>query len=237
MSGSEGNSSCDGSWSLLISHIWSEDSNMQISFKKAGFTLLDTAFLWGASGVSAVNWTKSPNLRREWTCDWQHEREKDSWGASHAVSGGRVTCLGFLQVWEEVQHGGPGDGMAVGARFKPEPWTRVRNLALNLQTNVKLQRKSKPDDSKYSLINLGWNLSRVCYDSEYLIFTDFEQKCTLFEDIHNTGIKFYHLLQKGSVRCHSWAPDIIYIFLCVCCGYWFVYWSDQCLGYVLCKYI
>lgn len=130
-----------------------------------------------------------------------------------------MTCLGFLQVWEEVQHGGPGDGMAVWARFKPEPWTRVRNLALNLQTNVKLQRKSKPDDSKYSLINLGWNLSRVCYDSKYLIFTEFEKKkktCSLFEDIHNTGIKCFIIYCKRDQLDVTLELLILYIFsLCV----------------------
>lgn len=47
----------------------------------------------------------------------------------------KTTCLDFLQVREEVQHGGAGGGMAaVWARFKPEPPTTVRNLfiALNL---------------------------------------------------------------------------------------------------------
>lgn len=48
---------------------------------------------------------------------------------SGAVREREITCLAFLQVREEVQHGGAGGVMAaVRARFKPEPPTTVRNL-------------------------------------------------------------------------------------------------------------
>lgn len=186
-------------------------------FKKAGFTLLDTAFLWGASGVSAVNWTKSPNLRREWTCDWQHEREKDVIVEVHHTR----SSVEEWRVWVFSRYGKRSNmedqvmAWLFGHDSNQNPGPGWGNLTLNLQTNVKLQRKSKPDDSKYSLINLGWNLSRVCYDSKYLIFTDFEKNCSLFEDIHNTGIKCFIIYCKRDQLHVTLELLILHIFLCV----------------------
>lgn len=181
MSGSEENSSYDGLWTPVISHIWLEDSEMQISFfkKKATFTLLDTVFFWGASGVSAVNWTKSPNLRCEWTCDWQREREKDVVVEVHHT-------FRSSQRWKSDAFGfSPGMGRGPTWR-RSRRWhgclgtIHTRTLDQGEKTRPKTSNKckaAKKEQTRWFQIQSnkpGLELIQIlCYDSNYLIFPDF----------------------------------------------------------------
>lgn len=139
----------------FVSHIY--DQGIQICkyvfffFLKKGFTLLDTGFFLRNLSCE-LNQKSEPEARVNlWLTALGQMSYLKCVTHSGVACDGRVTCLGFLQVWEEVQHGGACNGMAVWARFKPEPWTRVRNLVLKPSHKCKVvRRKNKPGDSKCS---------------------------------------------------------------------------------------
>lgn len=105
-------------------------ANLFVFFLKKGFTLLDTGFFLRNLSCE-LNQKSEPEARVNlWLTALGQMSYLKCVTHSGVACDVRVTCLGFLQVWEEVQHGGACNGMAAWARFKPEPWTRVRNLAL-----------------------------------------------------------------------------------------------------------